>query len=141
MKRMDIPPKPRFNFTKLLIALMIIVILAGLSLPSYRNYLRRNAYSEIAQATEPFKAGVSECYQRTKNLNECNGGKNYIPVDITTTTGPVATLTTQNGVITVTPVSTLGIKASDTYVLTPQIANNTLTWTTSGGSVTAGYIQ
>lgn len=128
-----------FTLLELMITVAIVAILAAVAVPSYLNYTRRAYFSEIVAATSPYKVGVSECYQTLGTLTGCDGGANHIPANITTTTGNVASVSVAAGVITVTPVAAHGILATDTYILTPTIVNNTLIWAATGGGVTNGY--
>lgn len=131
-----------FTLIELLIAIAIIGILTAIAIPSYQSYTRKAHFTEIVQATTPYKLGIEECFQITADLSTCLPGKNGVPKNIEAGTGPglIDSIIVADGAkITITPRNLYGIKAQDTYILTPAVSNDRLTWTSSGGGVDQGY--
>ena len=126
-----------FTMIELLVTISIIGIIAGLITPSYQKYLKKARYVEVIQATLPLKLAVEECYQLTGNLSECQLGKNGI-LSSSSSPGIIDNINITGGIITITPKERYGIRAKDTYVLTPLIVNEYLTWGKSGGAVENG---
>src|SRR6266404_1145066 len=121
-----------FTLIELMITIAIVGILAAIAIPSYQNYSRRAYYSEVVQATGPYRIAVGECVQNLGTLTGCDAGSNNIPAAIAAATGAVTSLAVASGVITVTPVAAHGIVATDTYILTPTVAaNGIITWASS----------
>lgn len=133
-----------FTLMELMIVIAIIGILVAIAIPSYHRYTRRAYYTEIVQASSPYKLGVEECYLLTGQLNDCSAGTNGVPPAImpVNSAGLVDSITIENnGVIVVTPKNKYGISAKDTYILTPTDQQGTLSWHSGGGGVNAGYAK
>lgn len=136
-----------FTLIELMIVVAIIGILAAIAIPSYQNYTKKAAYTEVVTAASPYKTGVEDCFQSGEVLADCDSGANGVPPAITAGTGLITSIAVVDGAITVTPAAAKGILATDTYILTPLSTANTggsgnnLIWTTSGGGVTAGYAK
>jgi len=131
-----------FTLIELLIAIAIVGILTAIAIPSYQSYTRKAHYTEIVQATTPYKLGIEECYQLTGGLKECQPGKNGVPKNVEAGSGPglIDSITVgDNGKITIIPRNKYGIKAEDNYILTPSEDKGQLAWSVSGGGVDQGY--
>ena len=128
-----------FTLIELMITVAIVGILAAIAIPSYQNYATRARFSEVIKAAAPYKVGIADCAQSTSDLANCDAGAFGVPPAITAAVGQVTSVGVTDGVITVTPVASNGIAATDTYILTPTSTNGTLTWARSGGCVASGF--
>ena len=133
-----------FTLIELLIAIAIVGILTAIAIPSYQNYTRKAHYTEIVQASAPFKLGVEECFQLNSELKDCQPGKNGVPQNIDAGAGVGlvnSIIVDDNGTITITPRELHGIKPTDTYILKPEPKNKQLVWEKSGGGIDQGYVN
>lgn len=124
---------------ELMIVIAIIGILATIAIPSYQNYTNRAKFSEVVQATAPFKMAVTTCAHEHDGLADCGtAGQNGVPVDFKATdanTGYTASVNVgANGQIIATSQRiTIKDVNSFTYILTPTYqANGQITWDKSG---------
>ncbi|HSW68902.1 MAG TPA: pilus assembly protein [Gammaproteobacteria bacterium] len=130
-----------FVFKELFIVLLVVMALLAIAYPAYRDYLQRNYYKQILEAVIPFKTAVAKCFKKHAAFTGCNAGSFAIPETIKLPKGAVANLSVMNGVITATPVAYDGILATDTYILTPKIVNDELTWMPSGNAILRGFAE
>lgn len=131
-----------FTLMELMIVVAIIGILVMIAIPSYQRYTRRAHYTEIVNATAPYKIGIEECFQTAGDLAACVAGQNGVPPNTMAGEGGglVDAITVQSqGVIEVSPREKYGIKAEDIYTLIPSIHNHTLVWKSGGKGVELGY--
>src|SRR5437879_5251465 len=113
-----------YVLTELFVILAVVIGLFAIGLPAYRDYMRRDYYKEVVEATAPFKIAVSKCFKKLKMFKGCNAGSNSIPAGIIKPQGALANLNVIDGVITATPVPRSGIMGADTYILTPKMVND-----------------
>ena len=133
-----------FTLIELMIVVAIIGILAAVALPAYQDYTAKAKFTEVILATSAAKIAVEVCAQDAgvSPIAACDSGTNGVPAVIGAANGAVAAgkyvafvSTSATGVITAQGIAALaGTTAGTgaTYVMTPALAANGVTWTMSG---------
>jgi len=133
---------------ELMIVIAIIGILAAIAIPSYQNYSNRAKFSEVMQATAPFKLAITTCFHEHDGLEACgDAGKNGLPNNFKAENVAKAYVAAvelgKNGQIVATS-QRIRINKVDhfTYVLTPRSqADGQLRWDISGTCVQQGLCK
>ena len=92
-----------FTLIELMIVIAIVAVLATVAIPSYQNYTKKAAISELLQAAAPYRSDVELCVYNTNGVDNCTAGKNGIQANITDSTQKyLKSVAVKSGVITVT---------------------------------------
>ena len=122
-----------FTLIELMIVVAIIGILAAVAIPAYQDYVTKAKFSEVETVANSYKTAVAVCIQELNTATGCSLGTNGIPA--TQVTPHVASVAVTDGVITVTPTSTTN--PLSTLIVTPVLGAGALTWTKTGGCLSA----
>ncbi|MCW9733463.1 prepilin peptidase-dependent pilin [Avibacterium sp. 20-15] len=134
--------KKGFTLIELMIVIAIIAILATIAIPSYQNYTKKAAISELLQAAAPYRADVELCIYNTGEKQHCNAGTNGIQNKLENK-GKVKSIDVKSGVITVTGQGALE-EISYTLTVDGDVSSG-ISWTVDCGSSAdlfpAGFCQ
>lgn len=135
-----------FTLIELMIVIAIIGILAAIAIPSYQNYIKKAAYSEIPLAMSSIRTAVDTCYGIEKDLTKCDTASKIGETLPTATAKALEKIeiTATSAKVTATPNAYKGIKATETCVLTPTpetTAGDRLKWDYSGKCLDNGYVK
>lgn len=127
MKLKHIFPQKGFTLIELMIVIAIVAILATIAIPSYQNYTKKAAVSELLQAAAPYRADVELCIYNTGSKDDCDAGHHGIRANLENATlKHLKSISVSDGVITVTGQNTLD---KVTYTLTPTLdPGKGITW-------------
>ncbi|ABR73987.1 prepilin-type cleavage/methylation domain-containing protein [Actinobacillus succinogenes] len=118
-----------FTLIELMIVIAIVAILATVAVPSYQNYTKKAAVSELLQASAPYRSEVELCVYNTGSVTNCTAGSNGIQNDNAGFGKYVDSVKVSGGVITVTGKGSLN---DTSYTLTAGgDASKGVTWTTA----------
>ena len=127
-----------FTLIELMIVIAIIGILASVALPAYQTYTKKAKFSEVVLAGSNVKSAVDVCFQTRgdQNLANCDSlseiGLNA--ADLNKGSHVLSGNVAADAVITVVGANSVD---SQTYVLTPTVAGQTLTWSDADSSCIA----
>ena len=131
-----------FTLIELMIVIAIIGILAAVALPAYQTYTKKAKFSEVVAAATPVRTAIDLCFQTKGPLTNCDTaakiGNNILTDAATGLLVANVALTATTAIVTATAVSTDGFNG-ETYILTPTVSGNSLTWAQSGTCVAAGF--
>ncbi|MDY4280328.1 MAG: prepilin peptidase-dependent pilin [[Pasteurella] mairii] len=91
-----------FTLVELMIVIAIVAILATIAIPSYQNYTKKAAMSELLQASAPYRSEVELCIYNHGDNKNCSAGSNGIQQNSGERGKYIKSVNVQAGVITVT---------------------------------------
>ena len=89
-----------FTLIELMVVIGIIAILSAVGIPTYQNYLRKAALTDMLQTFVPYRTAIELCAIERGGISQCNAGSNSIPAP--KTTRYVSGMSVESGVVTLT---------------------------------------
>ncbi|RPH30838.1 prepilin peptidase-dependent pilin [Buttiauxella warmboldiae] len=89
-----------FTLIELMVVIGIISILSAIGIPTYQNYLRKAALTDMLQTFLPYRTATELCAIERGGINACDAGSNSIPAP--KTSRYVSGISVEKGVITLT---------------------------------------
>ena len=135
-----------FTLIELMIVVAIIGILAAIAIPSYQNYTKKAKFTEVVQATAPFKIAIEQCVQQQglaggAAITGCVPGTNGVPSTMPAATAYLQSLSVNaggNGTITAMSTTAVDSATSYSYILTPTVTSTGgVSWSDSGSTCLA----
>lgn len=98
-----------------MVVIGIIAILSAIGIPTYQNYLRKAALTDMLQTFLPYRTAIELCAIEHGGITGCHAGSNGIAE--TKTTRYVGTMSVASGVVTLSGQESL---SGLTAIFTPQ---------------------
>ena len=140
-----------FTLIELMMIIAIVGILASIAIPGYQNYTNKAKFSEVIQATAPYKLAVEVCVHTlgispsSPSIAGCGNGHAGVPVAFvapSTTEGYTSAITVNNATGVISAASqqiNVGSTTSSTFTLTPATdSTGRVVWTKGGTCLADG---
>ncbi len=110
-----------FTLIELLIVVAIIGILAAIAVPAYQNYTKKAKFTEVINATAPYKLAIDACLAAGNAKGDCDAGTNGVPENNTSGNGNyVASVTVDATSNKITATGTAAVDTQNLHFGPPQ---------------------